>query len=1191
MSSADLKTGARLGLTLVGAAFAGPLGAAFGTALGSFLLPPDAIELTGPRLDTLKVSLSRYGDPIKVVYGSMRIGGAYVWATDIIEKVSKKTESAKGGQKTTTRTFSYFGNFAIDLCESPAAFPITAVTEIFFNGNKVVDRTLPTVPSGTSGFAANLIGALESLLVNIGSTRIQLGEEDQLPDPLIESFIGVGNTPAGRGVCRLVFDRLPLENVNNIIPQVTAVVTTAGTNIFPSVDIARNFDKRDWYMLSDQVHAVIIRGGVADQITKINTITREIVADQVELDIGDSPFGIAMPQSIPDALGRVYAESISTTIFQYSTDTYELLGKTINNAFGARAMSAITGFGPFSNRVFACGDTGVAEKILILDATPDPTGNLGKELHVLLDYTMEDYGFPTGGFGGPIRTIIRDNLGHIWGAIADGSGNTDLVQFSNSLGTPLNIFRLTGIDFANAAGGATHPHIGFCAKTNSIAFLATDSTLRMWDITAAALDSRTLTFPSAILESTGPQFRNGSFDGFFFFQLTNNDWVQVDLVTMRIVNTFDFQADWGTSDLDDCVTIPHAGALACTTSASSTVFVYLDRATAGGVTLEAILDDLTDRTKVYTSAADSDASEHSGVTVPGFVVAQRTRIINAAAELGQFYNFGFVESDHLIKFPGRGKASVLTLTDDDLGVSDDGSGTGSKLVIKRVQEAELPLRVETTYLDATFDYQQQMQAATRIAEIVETERVISRTYALSLDNDEARQRTEIALHTKWMDRNQYGFSTFPRHVKLDPGDSVIMSVDSKFHAVTLMSTDMGANGLIECSGVGFPLANQAEADALQAQIYTLSGTLGGTAEDFSTTVPSVPNPPRVEYIDSPLFRDLDAPGRLQIGMYVAMQGSARTGDWPGGIIDRSVDNSIYADFAFYPLEQEGVIGFVEGKVAADALGDAARWTVFDDVNTVDINIGAGITLVSVTDLEIFNGNNVFMIGNELVQAGTVADQTGGIWRLSHLLRGRRGTEWFIPDHVVHERVAFLGDLDDADRVIFKRLPFADRNDEFFYKAFSLDDPLGVSVNRAFTNTGRTLQPYAPAAPTAVISGSDWSLGATRRTRIGGEFPEGTITDTPLSETIEEFEVDIMDSAGTVVKRTITSTASGGGSVVTNSVSPAANVTALYTFADQETDFGSGPPSPYPLTQIITRWYQISGEVGRGFVRETSFDVA
>jgi len=252
MSNNDLKAGGRLALTIGGAYF-GPVGAIAGTVLGNFLLPADNLESTGPRLQELQVSLSRYGEPIKIVFGSARIGGTYPWATDIIEKVSKKTESAKGGQKTTVRTFSYFGNFAVDLCESPPTFPITSVPKIWANADIIIDRT-STTGASTAGF---LVGEITGALFDTGTIRVQLGAEDQQPDPLIESFVGVGNTPAGRGVCRIIADEMPLANTQNIIPQINGLVTTGGADKFPKDTMSSVLGGgASHFFLQDRIHFV-----------------------------------------------------------------------------------------------------------------------------------------------------------------------------------------------------------------------------------------------------------------------------------------------------------------------------------------------------------------------------------------------------------------------------------------------------------------------------------------------------------------------------------------------------------------------------------------------------------------------------------------------------------------------------------------------------------------------------------------------------------------------------------------------------------------------------------------------------------------------------------------------------------------------------------------------------------------------
>ncbi|MBX9726771.1 MAG: glycoside hydrolase TIM-barrel-like domain-containing protein, partial [Rickettsiales bacterium] len=58
-----------------------------------------------------------------------------------------------------------------------------------------------------------------------GAYRIYRGTETQLPDPLIESYQGVGTTPAYRGLAYVVIEDFPLGSFGNRIPNFTFEVT------------------------------------------------------------------------------------------------------------------------------------------------------------------------------------------------------------------------------------------------------------------------------------------------------------------------------------------------------------------------------------------------------------------------------------------------------------------------------------------------------------------------------------------------------------------------------------------------------------------------------------------------------------------------------------------------------------------------------------------------------------------------------------------------------------------------------------------------------------------------------------------------------------------------------------------------------------------------------------------------------
>src|SRR3546814_4867555 len=83
---------ATLVLTVVGGIVGGPVGAAIGAAVGQQVDPaifkPKGRE--GPRLVDLKVQASTYGQQVPQLFGTMRVAGSVIWATDLIERRSKR---------------------------------------------------------------------------------------------------------------------------------------------------------------------------------------------------------------------------------------------------------------------------------------------------------------------------------------------------------------------------------------------------------------------------------------------------------------------------------------------------------------------------------------------------------------------------------------------------------------------------------------------------------------------------------------------------------------------------------------------------------------------------------------------------------------------------------------------------------------------------------------------------------------------------------------------------------------------------------------------------------------------------------------------------------------------------------------------------------------------------------------------
>lgn len=188
---------ATLILTAVGSAIGGPIGGALGSLIGgtidrAVLAAPAKRE--GPRLTELAVQTSSYGTQIPKLFGTTRVAGTVIWSTDLIE--ARSTSSAGKGQPSVT-TYSYSASFAVLL----SARPILSVGRIWADGN--VLRGAAGDWKASTGF------------------RLHLGDEDQAPDPLIASAVGIDQAPAHRGGAYAVFENLQLESFGNRIPSLT----------------------------------------------------------------------------------------------------------------------------------------------------------------------------------------------------------------------------------------------------------------------------------------------------------------------------------------------------------------------------------------------------------------------------------------------------------------------------------------------------------------------------------------------------------------------------------------------------------------------------------------------------------------------------------------------------------------------------------------------------------------------------------------------------------------------------------------------------------------------------------------------------------------------------------------------------------------------------------------------------------
>lgn len=263
---------ATLVLSTVGTLVGGPIGGAIGSLIGQSidqqLFAPPARR--GPRLNDLAVQSSAYGTAIPKLYGTMRVAGSVVWATDLQE--SSNRQSGGKGQPDLV-TYAYSVSLAVALSSRKAR----AVRRIWADGRLI---------RGASG----------DLKIRT-QFRFHPGGEDQPVDPLIASAEGLESTPAYRGLALAVFENLELGEFGNRIPFLTFEVE-ADEAATPLSTILHDVSDG----LIDCSDSRTVRGYAAYG-SSISTAVEPLV-DRLGVDLHDRGATLATPLPVPSQVQR-----------------------------------------------------------------------------------------------------------------------------------------------------------------------------------------------------------------------------------------------------------------------------------------------------------------------------------------------------------------------------------------------------------------------------------------------------------------------------------------------------------------------------------------------------------------------------------------------------------------------------------------------------------------------------------------------------------------------------------------------------------------------------------------------------------------------------------------------------------------------------------------------------------------------
>lgn len=541
------------------------------------------------------------------------------------------------------------------------------------------------------------------------------------------------------------------------------------------------------------------------------------------------------------------------------------------------------------------------------------------------------------------------------------------------------------------------------------------------------------------------------------------------------------------------------------------------------VGLDTIVQDLALLTGLTTG--DLDVTALASDTVDGYLVANQMTARAAIEPLQQAFYFDAVESDDVLKFVKRGGALVGTMLEEDrAGPNGD---VDAALQITRLAELELPGHLDVQYYDKNADYLIGSQYARRTTRF--SKNTAGLTLAIAMSADKAAQCALVNLYTAWL-RQTYTWSTSRKYAQYEPTDVIALPTQAATYYARITAKRDLTNGRIEW-----------EALMEDSAVYSQTGV-----GDVGGYVPQTVNIPPItilRLLDINLLRDQDDAN----GFYAAATG---VDPWPGAQLLKSVDNGqTYQTVTSFTAP--AAIG-----TAQTVLGDWTGGNDFEYANSVDVLLLRG-SLANTTEIDARTGVNTCVIGDEILQFTTAQLIAPDTYRLSGLLRGRRGTEWAQSLHAIGER--FVLTETATGRNVWQDT--ADIGKSFKYRAPTFGQTLAQASVYNFSNTAARLKPYAPSHLEGWrnSSNNDLTISWNRRGRIDGQWRDSV--DVPIGEVSELYDVEIYDAAFASLKRTF------------------ANATIqsqLYSSANQSTD-GFTPGAP-----IGVKVYQRSAVVGRGY---------
>jgi hypothetical protein len=975
-----LRTVLAFGGAAVGSFFGYPqLGYAIGSVVGS-LVDPQKIQ--GPKIGEIPAQTSQEGGPIPIVMGvSVPMPGNIIASGQPV--ITKHKKSAKGGPKVVSETVSR--TYAIGVCEGP----ITGFRRIWRNNELVYDATDSTFDEEQELILGLTMPSRNAAFLE--KYTLYLGTFDQTPDPDLEAIFGVGTTPAHRGTVYMVAHDEDLTALGGAIPQWTFQVN--GLPLVPVPDVGVIAWRQNTFTTYDGLGNALVSGGKFNEITTLFRAPR-----QENLDYALYYSVVTKASQIATRRVKVFKDG-TVDISAETLRSFHTLGISDSDVLTPQGVMApnYSHFLIFKMRQ----DSVSSDRWGIV--WMDPETGIG-------NFTLM---FQTSNFGAVSATAMRVTNGNVL-------YNRRVVDIDT--GPPIDLrWRVTSYNiFANAGGTVVETDSGAAGPDgdpgeDSFVFL---------NPFAGGIEGA----PELFLEDSNPfstYIRDANPDSGIARNTTQYSVATADIYSGKIAcrvdkdiaipggATFDtlYTTSGAGDDMDFTPTADRIIVQVRSPGSSAPPFRYVVVTYAGEILRdEVVAQPVTDdswgngsgsgaqsvtfptREELSVGGGDIppsgpaeqvaaicdraglpaekiDVSDLADIENFGVTITNQYPAIDAIKAIAQAHFFDPVSIDAVVKFVRRGADAVATYTNDQMVDEGDSDDVEPDM---RDDSITVPRAMHLTYFDILGGLTPNKQSSYRSGDRRAVGEITLQLPVI-LSADQAAQI--VSINHKAAIEGQRGTVRIPlpdSELRLTAADHIIAPV----------------------SNVNRRLRIEREEVMDGFQIYQCAHDRQSIWTSAVQGIPTIPPvPPPSSFVGPTVFAGMDVGMLLDtddvagLGIYLAVGGLLP--GWKGAVVEISRDGG-----ATYPDSRTMLDSSIIGVLATALAKHPVDFP--DQVNAVQISLPEGADLTPSTRAGVLNRANLAALGNptdgyELINFRDAMEVSPGLWEISWLLRGRKGS--------------------------------------------------------------------------------------------------------------------------------------------------------------------------------------------------------